>query len=261
MKKGIDVSTLQGEIDWSGVDVDFAMLKATQGRGETRATEKLRIFTDSKFRRNVAAASERGIALGCYHYFTAADADEALYEAEHFCRVIEPYRSKLKLWAAVDVESERWLAGVGKKRLTTVVSAFTEFVRSAGFRPMIYTNPDFIRHRFDSLPDADVWLAHWNVKRPMDVERLKVWQYGLENVDGIGLCDVNYGWFDDVVPTSGATVGNRTLKVGESYTLKSGDVYSNGKAIPQRLVGKSFPIKQVKSDRVLLSVINSWVMI
>ena len=257
MKKGIDVSTLQGEIDWSGVDADFAMLKATQGRGETRATEKLRVFTDSKFRRNVTAASERGIALGCYHYFTAADDDEALYEAEHFCRVIEPYHSKLKLWAAVDVESERWLAGVGKKKLTSAVSAFTEFVKNAGFRPMIYTNPDFIRHRFDALPDADVWLAHWNVRRPMSVDRLKLWQYGLENVDGIGLCDVNYGWFDDVVPAD----ASKALRVGESYTLKPGDVYSNGKAIPQRLVGKSFPIKQVKSDRVLLSVINSWVMI
>ena len=34
MIKGIDVSALQGNIDWSRVPADFAMIKATQGRGE-----------------------------------------------------------------------------------------------------------------------------------------------------------------------------------------------------------------------------------
>ena len=37
--KGIDVSTLQGVIDWqtAGKNIDFAMIKATQGRGEGAA--------------------------------------------------------------------------------------------------------------------------------------------------------------------------------------------------------------------------------
>ena len=260
MKKGIDVSTLQGNIDWDAVNVDFAMLKATQGRGETKATERLRVFTDSKFRRNAEEASKRGIDIGCYHYFTAKNVDEALYEAEHFCRVITPYRSKLKLWAAVDIESARWLDGVGKKELSAAASAFCDYVRSAGFRPMLYTNPDFISYRFKELPDADIWLAHWNTPRPMQIERLKIWQYGLETVDGIGLCDADIGWFDDL--TSGAGFGeSEALKVGEKYTLKPGDLYSNGKAVPERLIGQSFQIKQVREDRILLGTINSWVMI
>lgn len=40
--KGIDVSTLQGVIDWSRVSTDFAMIKATQGRGFTHWMHKLR---------------------------------------------------------------------------------------------------------------------------------------------------------------------------------------------------------------------------
>ena len=48
--KGIDVSTLQGVIDWkrvAGSGIEFAMIKATQGRGEGAATRHMRRFTDS----------------------------------------------------------------------------------------------------------------------------------------------------------------------------------------------------------------------
>ena len=248
---GIDISTLQGKIDWSGVDVDFAMVKASQGRGETKVTEGLRFFTDSRFAENVQNAVRRGIPVGCYHYFTARDVDESLYEAEKFCRVIEPLRKKLKLWAAVDVESPRWLSGLGRAELGKAVVAFTEYVRGAGFEPMIYTNPDFVKNRFDLLPDADIWLAHWGVPKPMTLPRVKIWQYGIGNVDGIGSCDVNIGYF-------GAEV---FYKVGGSYVIRPGDVYSNGKSVPKRLIGKSFTIKRVAENRLLLGEINSWVKI
>lgn len=260
MKKGIDVSTIQGDIDWSVVDVDFAMLKATQGRGETKATERLRIFTDSKFRRNAENASERGIDIGCYHYFTARNLDEALYEAKHFCRVIEPYRSKLKLWAAVDIESARWLEGVSRKELSTAASTFCKYITNEGFRPMLYTNPNFIRYRFEELPDADIWLAHWNTPRPMQIDRMKIWQYGVDTVNGVGMCDVNIGWFDD--PAANFEIEtNQVIRVGEKYALKQGDKYSNGKAVPRRLIGQDFLIKQIAEGKILLDEINSWVLI
>ena len=49
--KGIDVSKAQGTINWYRVadsGVEFAMIKATQGRGEGLTTKHLRRFTDSK---------------------------------------------------------------------------------------------------------------------------------------------------------------------------------------------------------------------
>ena len=68
MLKGIDVSTLQGNIDWTKVPADFAMIKATQGRGEGAATRLLSRFTDSKFKRNIENCR---CPAGVYHYFTA----------------------------------------------------------------------------------------------------------------------------------------------------------------------------------------------
>lgn len=49
--------------------------------------------------------------------------------------------------------------------------------------------------------------------------------------------------------------------VGGKYTTKSGDMYSNGKKVPVGYLGKTFTISQVKSDRILLKEINSWVLI
>ena len=78
MLKGIDVSTLQGVIDWSRISADFAMIKATQGRGEGTATRLLSRFTDSKFKTNIVNCR---CPCGVYHYFTAQDKQTATSEA------------------------------------------------------------------------------------------------------------------------------------------------------------------------------------
>lgn len=52
-------------------------------------------------------------------------------------------------------------------------------------------------------------------------------------------------------------------KVGDKYTIKSNDIYTNGKAVPKSIVGKVFTIKKINNTNtaVLLTEINSWVKI
>ena len=47
--------------------------------------------------------------------------------------------------------------------------------------------------------------------------------------------------------------------VGDKYTIKSGDKYSNGVNVPSWLYGKQMTISKVSTDRILLAEINSWV--
>lgn len=204
--KGIDVSTLQGVIDWGKVadsGVKFAMIKATQGRGEGAATRLLRRFTDSRFKRNIEAASAAGLACGVYHYMTAKTEYEAIEEAEYFCSVIKPYRDRIALWAAVDVESEMYLTGIGRYELASIVEQFMLTVKKRGFKPMLYTNPNYLKYR---LPDgafdrANIWLAHYNVAKPMEVPNTQMWQKGTDRVPGVpGVCDVNEGYFSEAIP-------------------------------------------------------------
>ena len=121
--KGINVSTLQGAIDWSNVSTDFAMIKATQGRGEGAATRLLSRFTDSKFKRNIENCP---VPCGVYHYFTGTTLKKTYEEADYFISVLAPYKSRVKLWAALDVESF-YLDGLSAEDLTRFVTAALAF--------------------------------------------------------------------------------------------------------------------------------------
>ena len=253
MLKGIDVSTLQGNIDWAKVSADFAMIKATQGRGEGAATKLLPRFTDSKFKRNITNAR---CPCGVYHYFTAQDKQKAITEVDYFCSVIEPYRANIKLWAALDVESF-YLDGLGKFELTAIVMTALERIEARGFKPMLYTNPNFLKYRFEpgAFNDIDIWLAHWGVSKPYFVPNLMIWQYGTTRTDGISTdVDANYGYFD-------LATDKPVYRVGDKYTIRAGDHYTNGVSVPARLIGKSYTIMQVREDRILLGEISSWVKV
>lgn len=250
MLKGIDVSALQGNIDWAKVPADFAMIKATQGRGEGAATRLLSRFTDSKFKRNIANCP---VPCGVYHYFTAQDKAKATAEADYFCSIIEPYCNHIRLWAALDVESY-YLDGLGKTELTAIVRTALERIETRGYKPMLYTNPNYLKYRFEpgAFNDTDIWLAHWGVAKPMSVPNLQIWQYGTTTVSGISTSvDADYGYF----------VLDENYKVGDKYTIRAGDRYTNGVSVPSRLVGKEYTIMQVRDGKILLGEISSWVKI
>ena len=250
MLKGIDVSTLQGVIDWTKVSADFAMIKATQGRGEGAATRLLSRFTDSKFKRNITNCR---CPAGVYHYFTAQDKAKATAEADYFCSIIEPYRGRIKLWAALDVESF-YLDGLGKTELTAIVRTALERIETRGFKPMLYTNPNYLRYRFEphAFDEYDIWLAHYGVAKPYSVPNMKIWQYGKTRTDGISTdVDADYGYF----------ALDESYKVGDKYTIRAGDKYTNGVSVPARLVGKEYTIMQVRDGMILLGEISSWVKV
>lgn len=196
MKKGIDVSTYQGAIRWSDAHsdgVDFAMIKATQGRSEQNSS--LRLFEDSKFRTNIVGAHDNDIRCGTYHYLTAESVKDAIEEAEYYLSVISPFRSLVSLWAAVDVES-KYLPR-DKTLLTEIVKAFCDKISSAGFKPMVYTNPDFLKNRLIDISKYPLWLALWRNKNLVPAveqyKNLHLWQYGKDNVNGVsGWVDANF---------------------------------------------------------------------
>lgn len=196
MKRGIDVSTYQGDINWAKVKadgIDFAFIKATQGRSVSNAS--LRNFEDSKFAQNIVNANRWGIRIGVYHYLTAWNVTEAMLEAEYFLSVIAPYRSIIDLWAAVDVEDSR--SPKDKTLMAQIVNTFCSRVEAEGYRPMVYTNPDWLTNKLGNVSHWDLWLALWrnkaNVPTADKYPNLRVWQWGTEAVDGItGKPDANY---------------------------------------------------------------------
>lgn len=74
-----------------------------------------------------------------------------------------------------------------------------------------------------------------------------------------------YSWVKKTDLVGGATSSNKapskpSFKVGSKATIKSSaKKYATGENIPSRYKGKSYTIQQVKSDRVLLKELYSWV--
>ena len=197
MKRGIDVWKGQGDIQWAKVKadgIDFAMIKASQGR--SREEPSVRNFPDPKFAENIVGAHRWGIRCGVYHYLTAKTVAEALQEAELFLSVIEPYKSIIDLYAAVDVEDDIYLPK-DKTLLTQIVYTFCSRVQAAGYDPIIYTNPNYLTYRLNDASKFPLWLALWrdksNVPTIKQYPALRIWQWGDEAVDGIkGNVDANY---------------------------------------------------------------------
>ena len=200
--KGVDVYVGQGTIDWKQVKADgveFVMIKASQGWTESGTGYEYRLFRDRNFATNLIGAYNAGIKCGVYHYFTAETDSQVVEEAIFLLNTINPYKDRISLWVAVDVESPKHCGNQLKSELTARVKKFMEIIKKAGYKVMLYTNPNYLKYKFvpNAFNDCDIWLAHYNVSKPYAVKNLKMWQYGLGTVKGIGTkCDMDKGYFE-----------------------------------------------------------------
>lgn len=192
-RKGIDVSTWQGDIDWKKVKesgIEFAMLRSSFGK------ENIAKQTDNKFHQNVKNAKAAGIPIGAYHYSYALTAEDAKKEADFFLSVIKGYQFEYPV--AFDIEDASQI-NLGKKLITDIIMAFCERVQSAGYYVSLYTNLDWLTNRIDMnrAKVFDVWLAQWNEK-PTYSGNFGMWQYTSKGtVKGInGSVDMDIAYLD-----------------------------------------------------------------
>lgn len=257
--KGIDVSRHQTIPDYAALKadgIDFVIVRAGYGG-----------IVDSRFKEHITAAKKAGMRVGVYWFCYALDADGAVREADKCLGVIKGIGLGLPVFYDFEYDTERYANQHGTvytpKLRTDIICAFCKRVKSAGYEPGIYTNPDYWLYRLvrGRVSDYKLWLAAWRradgiadfgTTSPDDLpSRYKdamIWQFGKCSFGGQDI-DINYGYFKP------------EYKVGGQYMIKSGDTYSNGRAVPARLIGKSFTIAQVKPDRILLREIMSWVRI
>ena len=273
---GIDVSVNQGVVNWGKAKasgVDFAMIKASQGRAVTSSAY---LFTDSRFAANIKGATAVGMPVGVYHYLTAKTVAEANKEADYFLSVIAPYRGKITLWAAVDVEEDRYLPISNRWLLTTIVDAFVVRVRAAGYKAMIYTNRSYMTQYLDmsGLRYIDIWQAHWSKTKPDDCGNdLKIWQHEVRgsaadvsarpqratvvgSVPGVtGAIDCNYGYF--TLPSTTAQKPIESIAAGSKVKILPNAKYTTGAAVPSRLIGSVQTVTSINSAGVYIAAIYS----
>lgn len=187
MLKGIDVSRHQGEIDWSKVKADFAIVRAGYG--------KYAYQVDPQFADNVKGAYAAGIPVGVYWYSYAGTVAEAKQEAEVCLQVIAPYKEYIGLPVFFDQEYEPAIKAASYQVRTQCCVEFIRAVEAAGYRSGMYASKDWLDNRIDAgaLPEScTVWVAQYGNKCTYK-GRYTIWQYTSSGkVDGIsGKVDMN----------------------------------------------------------------------
>lgn len=198
-RKGIDVSSFQGVIDWESVaqdGVEFAIIRmGIRGYG----TGKL--VVDEQFEANIEGALAAGLDVGVYFFSAAVSEEEAIEEADFLIEAMAPYGIQCTVVLDIeDVNSDSARTnGLTKEQWTDHAIAFCERVKAAGYTPMIYGNLQSFMLMLDltRLEEYDKWFAAYipYFYYPYDFE---VWQYSDSGtVSGISeSVDLNISFYD-----------------------------------------------------------------
>ncbi|MBQ8123521.1 MAG: glycoside hydrolase family 25 protein [Ruminococcus sp.] len=169
MKKGIDVSRWQGDIDWKKVKasgIEFAIIQAGYGR---ELSQK-----DQKFEQNYSGCKAAGMPCGVYWYSYARTEAEAEQEAAVCLEIIRSRQLEFPVF--FDVEEPAVLR-LGKAQVSKVVRAFLRKVEAAGWFVGLYTSAHHLRDYIedDVKQRYTVWVAHYGVSKP-DYSGYGMWQ-------------------------------------------------------------------------------------
>ena len=207
MRRGIDVSDHQEQIDWqavAGYGVDFAIIRCgyrTYGEGI--------VNEDARFRENIRGALDAGLDVGVYFFSQATNIVEAAEEALFTIRLLEGYNVTLPVffdWENIGVAPAR-TDYVNGETLTACCLEFCELLRAAGYEPGMYSylNLAYYKYQLDRLKGITLWMGDLGTM-PIFYYDHRFWQYSATaTVPGISVpVDMNAMYIrplEDPTPT------------------------------------------------------------
>lgn len=163
--EGIDVSSWQGEIDFSQVKasgIEVVYIKSSEGFRSV----------DSYFEQNYANAKNAGLKVGLYHYVTARSVEDAVKQANFFVSTISGKNPDCKL--AMDFES---FGSLGREEINQIALTFMQTVKNvSGKDVIIYSDEYNANSTFESnLAIYPLWVAQYEVSEPTVREHWSNW--------------------------------------------------------------------------------------
>lgn len=233
MKKGIDVSEHNGNIDFAAgkaAGIEFAMIRA--GYGWTSQ--------DKKFEQNVTGFTNAGINVGAYWFIYATNVNEAIQNANKCIEVLSKFKGKFTYPIGCDYEydsdtySEKQGVKQNKASRTAIIEAFCDRLEEAGYYVSLYLNKDYIVNKvnYSELTQFDLWLAHWGVEKPY--RECGMWQNSSKlNISGATFdSDIAFKDYAQIITGAGlnhttktATAAPKPVKF-QTYYVRKGDTLS-----------------------------------
>lgn len=207
--EGIDVSTYQGEIDFSAIKatgIEAVYIRSSFGSEGV----------DDRFEENRRGFAQVGLPYGFYHFLEAQTPEEARAEARRFAALIRGTGYTCR--PVLDFEVDRNLSD---EQISAIVTAFlAELADLTGVTPMLYADVSTAVRLSPSLNVYPLWIAQWEVEAPQlsdtPWESWTGWQYSSRGrVDGIR-DNVDLDRFTDGILL-------REEETGFDYTIRRSD--------------------------------------
>lgn len=165
---GIDVSEMQGQIDWAKVKADgvaFAFLRVADGID----------FVDLRFAENWSRSRAVNVRRGPYHFFRPSE--DAVAQAELFLTTVGALEPG-DLPPVLDLEATD---GRTPAQVSAGAKVWLDVVEQRlGVRPILYVGPYFWRDQMGAPAwgkDYDLWIAHWTSGCPSVPSPFTKWQF------------------------------------------------------------------------------------
>lgn len=176
--QGVDVSHLQGEVDWKAAQsagVDFAYVKASEGSN----------MRDDRFAANWAGTAEAGIRRGAYHFFSLCRPGRD--QATNFIAMVP--READALPPAIALEFEGNCAGrPSRDALMADIAHFIRMVEAHSEKPiLLYMAREFEDvYNVSEAIDRPLWLRRTGLAPNYGAHPWVMWQANpRRRVDGI----------------------------------------------------------------------------
>ena len=190
VKRIIDVSKFQGEIDWYALKnsntVDGVILRI--GLGST--------LLDEQAKRNIQKLNELNIPYGIYLFSYAENSQEAIWEADYTNRLIKEYGANPTLGVYLDIEKWTTYAdasdNISQATYEAIITTYINRMSNYGYTARVYTGKNYALNRLTELARSYVtWIAQYNYVCNYPGS-YRIWQYGSEYYPGInGAVDTN----------------------------------------------------------------------
>ena len=187
ISRGIDVSSLNGEIDWgqvAGDGISFVMLRAACRDSEGE------LVIDEMFEENLSGAKSAGLRAGCYVNLDVDSEEAAKQMAQFILDNLSMSKEEMGAPIAVRVQIPDHTSSLSqqtREEWTQSVRAFCKTIRKAGCEPLIYANTAAFNLllNMSELEEYGKWLSDYGDYLYFPY-KFDYWQYSIKgSVPGI----------------------------------------------------------------------------
>ena len=192
---GIDVSKYQPNINWASVKasgISYVIIRCGY-RGSSTGV----LVEDPYFRSHIKGAKAAGLKVGVYFFTTAVTEAEAVEEASMCASLCSGYGINYPIFMDCESSPRAGYNGMSAAQRTSIIKAFCNTVKSAGYTPGVYANKTWLTSYMNAseLSAYKIWLAQY--KSTVTYRgRYDLWQFTSEgSVNGIsGNVDMNQSY-------------------------------------------------------------------